>query len=167
MKGKRDGGVTMAIAAATRGFGYVAFESRELILDWGRTEIREKDRSVWLVRARALMRTLRPSVLVVEDVRDKSCKRSEEAGTFINRLGRAAKHEGIGVVRVSRLEVLTAFTRMGAHNKDDIAAAIAKLMPELAPRLPRRRRIWENERYSMAIFEAAALALTYFARNGV
>jgi hypothetical protein len=28
--------------------------------------------------------------------------------------------------------------------------------------LPRKRRIWESEHHSMAIFEAAALALVYY-----
>lgn len=36
------------------------------------------------------------------------------------------------------------------------------MIPELVPVLPKRRHIWEAERYGMAIFEAAALAITYF-----
>ena len=52
--------------------------------------------------------------------------------------------------------------RMGAKSKDDIAEMVAKRVPELEMRLPPRRRLWESEHFSMGVFEAAALALTYF-----
>ena len=70
------------------------------------------------------------------------------------------------VVRCSRHDILDVFGRLGARSKDDVAAAVARMVPELAPSLPCRRRIWESEHYAMAIFEAAALALTHFARCG-
>jgi hypothetical protein len=44
-----------------------------------------------------------------------------------------------------------------------IAVAIAGQLPALRPWLPPKRRIWESEHYCMAIFEAAALAMTHFA----
>jgi hypothetical protein len=47
-------------------------------------------------------------------------------------------------------------------SKDAIAAAIAEELPALRPWLPRKRRIWESEHHSMAIFEAAALALAHY-----
>jgi hypothetical protein len=84
---------------------------------------------------------------------------------LIDKIAVLAKERRITVVRCSRDEVLSVFGRMGAKSKDDIAAVVARLVPELGPRLPHRRRIWESEHHSMAIFEAAALALTHFARR--
>lgn len=162
MKGQREGGTIMAIASAYRGLGYVAFEQAGVIFDWGRLEVREKARSVWLLKARELLQLLQPSVLVLEDVHHKSCKRSTRTRELIRALGGAAKGGRIAVVWVPRAEMLGMFKRMGAGNKDDIAAVVAKAVPELAPRLPPRRRIWEGEHFAMGIFEAAALALTHF-----
>src|SRR5207247_6630146 len=84
---------------------------------------------------------------------------------LVDKLGDLAKEQGIVIVRCSRDEVLKVFGQMGANSKDDIAAVIARIVPELAPRVPPRRRIWESEHHSMGIFEAAALALTQFART--
>ena len=46
--------------------------------------------------------------------------------------------------------------------KQEIAIAIAERFPELAPRLPRSRKPWMSEDYRMSIFDAVALALTFF-----
>jgi len=51
---------------------------------------------------------------------------------------------------------------LGAPNKQEIAGAIAKRFPELAPRLPRFRKPWMSEDYRMSIFDAVGLAITFF-----
>jgi len=61
---------------------------------------------------------------------------------------------------VSRVKKVFAVFR--ANTKHEIAHAVAQQLPELAPRLPRFRKPWMSEDYRMAIFDAAALALTYF-----
>ena len=118
-----------------------------------------------LLKARVLMHMLQPSVLVVEDVHHASSRRGKRVKLLTEKMAELAESKGVTIVRYSRSEMLTVFDRMGAHSKDDIAAAVVKLVPELEPRLPPRRRIWESEHYAMAIFEAAALALTHFARS--
>jgi hypothetical protein len=49
-------------------------------------------------------------------------------------------------------------------NKYEIACAVAERLPELAPRLAPKRRIWQSEDYRMSIFDAAALGVAYFSR---
>ena len=61
----------------------------------------------------------------------------------------------------SRQHIRLAFGACG-KSKDTIARAIADTLPALKPWLPPKRRIWESEHHSMAIFEAAALALTHY-----
>ena len=165
MRKNSDNGVTLSIAANTRGFGYVVFEHPDLIMDWGVKDVRKNKLRDSLLKARVLMHMLQPAVLVVEDVHHVSCRRSKRVRVLISKVAELGKRRGLEVVRVSREEMLRTFARAHAHNKDDIAAVVAKLVPELAPRLPPRRRIWESEHYSMAIFEAAALAVTHFARR--
>lgn len=154
--------VTLAIAPSSRGFGYVAFANADLVMDWGVKDVRKDKLRNCLLKARTLMHLLQPAVLVIENVRHTNSRRSKRVRVLIQKLAELGRRQGVTVVRRSRTEVLTMFGRMDARNKDDIAAAVVKLIPELAPRLPPRRRIWESEHYSMAIFEAASLALTFF-----
>ena len=46
--------------------------------------------------------------------------------------------------------------------KREIAEAIVREFPELEPRLPPVRKIWMSEDVRMSIFDAAALAITFF-----
>ncbi len=55
-----------------------------------------------------------------------------------------------------------AFAYVRARNKDHIARALASRFSALAVWLPRARGRWRPEAYRMAIFDAAALAITYF-----
>ena len=48
------------------------------------------------------------------------------------------------------------------QNKYEIAIAIAKRFPELAPRLPRLRKPWMSEDDRMSIFDAIGLAAAFF-----
>lgn len=157
--------VTLAIAPSTYGFGYVVFERADLVLDWGVKDVRPNRVRDCVLKARTLMHMLHPSVLVVEDVHHVSCRRWPEAKKFIDALVALGKERGLKVVRVPRAELEERFARARAFKKHDVAVVVAKLLPELAQRLPARRRMWESEHYGMAIFEAAALALTHFARG--
>lgn len=162
---KQDNMVTLAIVPSSRGFGYIVFENPDLPMDWGVKQVRLNKMRHSLLKARVLMHILQPSVLVVEDVHHASSRRSKRVKVLIDKLAQLAEDRGVAVVRHSRCEMLTVFERKGARTKDDIAAVVAKMVPELAPRLPPRRRIWESEHHSMAVFEAAAFALTHFARS--
>jgi hypothetical protein len=59
----------------------------------------------------------------------------------------------IRVRRFSRVKVKQALSECAATTKYDIAVAIAKRFPELAPRLPRFRKPWMSEDYRMSIFD--------------
>jgi glucan phosphorylase len=50
-----------------------------------------------------------------------------------------------------------------ARNKYTIASTLAQRFPELAAKLPPKRKIWLCEDYRMSIFDAAALGVAYFA----
>jgi len=51
-----------------------------------------------------------------------------------------------------------------AATKQAIATRIAQHFPELAWNLPQTRKAWMNESYSMTIFDAVSLGLTYLSR---
>jgi hypothetical protein len=159
MRSRHDVPRTLAIAPTSRGLGYIVFERGRVPVDWGVKDARKKKTRTCLRKAGELMQSARPSLLVLEDTRDAGARRSKRIEGLIGQIATLGEQRGVRVVRCSRRRVLMAFD--GAGNKDDVAAAVAELVPELEPRLPPRRRLWESEHYSMAIFEAAALALAH------
>jgi hypothetical protein len=68
----------------------------------------------------------------------------------------------IKVTRLARSAAKQAFGGARGLTKHEIATAIARLFPELAPRLPPLRKPWMPEDYRMAIFDSVALALSFF-----
>jgi len=62
----------------------------------------------------------------------------------------------------SRGRVQDFFESYGAKTRYEIAAVIASQVTALERFLPPRRRQWEIENPKMSIFNAAALAMTYF-----
>ena len=89
-----------------------------------------------------------PEVLVIENAKHPSSRRSKRVRVLLDKLADQAQRQGVAVKRYSREEVLTAFGRVGAVTKDDIALAVTRLVPELTPRLPKRRRIpWRSRSF--------------------
>lgn len=158
-----DSGITMAIVPISRGFAYAVFENPDLIMDFGATCVRKNKLRDCLLKAGVLMHMLQPSVLVLEDTQHESSRRRQRVMVLMDKMAELAESKGVTVVRYSRHDMQSVFRRMGVHKKYDIARAVTKLVPELAPRLPPRRGHGDSEHHSMAVFDAAALALTYFA----
>jgi len=65
---------------------------------------------------------------------------------------------------ISRGDVNRAFVGFES-NKYEVASALARQFPDLASRLPPKRKIWQSEDYRMGIFDAAALGAAYFVRR--
>jgi hypothetical protein len=158
--------LVLAIAPTTRGFGYVVFDSLRSPVDWGVKEVRLNKNRQALKRAAELFETFRPTSVVIEDWEAEGSRRGRRICALLEAITEKARQEGIVVQRYPRTIIGDTFKAYGAGNKDDIAAVIAEKVPELSQELPRRRKIWESEHYTMAIFEAAALAMTYYAQGG-
>jgi len=53
-----------------------------------------------------------------------------------------------------------------ASNKHQIATAIAERFPDLLSVLPPQRKSWQSEDYRMSVFDAAAIGIAFFTREG-
>lgn len=155
--------VTLALAPTSRGLGFIAFAGETRPLDWGVKEARGDKNARALVHAGALMARFAPAVLVLEDARAQGSRRAPRIRRLIDRIGLRALARGVALARYPKRVVRARFAGFGSGSKDDRAAAVAAMIPELAPRLPKKRRLWDAEHPAMGMFEAAALALTHFA----
>jgi hypothetical protein len=62
--------------------------------------------------------------------------------------------------------IRTVFASVGASTRYEIAQVISQHIDVFSHRMPRKRKPWESEDARQSIFDAAALAMTYFAVTG-
>ncbi|HEX8167166.1 MAG TPA: hypothetical protein VF601_15460 [Beijerinckiaceae bacterium] len=153
----------LAIAPVSRGFGFAVMESIRIPIDWGVKEVRHEKNALCLARAVKLLEGYAPAVLVLDDWADRHSRRTFRVRSLLRLIAAEAEGRGVKVIRFTHPDVRRVFATFAARTKDQIAGAVARMIPELIPTLPKPRRIWEGEHYAMAIFEAAALGITYFA----
>lgn len=149
---------TLAIDPTTSGFGFVVLEGSERLVDWGLGRLERPDNLLYQKRIEKLLDRVHPQILVLEDMRDS--RRGDRAITWGEIAAKSATKRGIKVENVSRAGVSRHFASSG-KTRFEVAVAISRFFPELAPSLPKKRRIWESEDRRMAIFTAASFALTF------
>jgi hypothetical protein len=156
----------LAIDPTTKGFAYAVFEGPDLLLDWGSTQVRlERKNALCLKRVEELLRRYAPDVVVLEAYDGKGSHRRRRVRSLIRSIRGLATRKGFRSRAFSRPEIRRTFGALGRATKHPIASEIARRFPELAPRLPQARKFYESEDERMSIFDAASLALTYFAAH--
>jgi len=155
--------LVLAIYLTRRGLAFVLFEGSFSPLDWGsrRRDGSEKN-SYCLKAARTLFHRYRPDVVVLQDTSWTGTVRSRRIMNLNVAIFEAAEQQGLPVCAFSRDQVRTAFRHLPSPTKDAIAEAIAKHISAFQPYLPPQRKRWQDEDARMGIFDAAALALTFF-----
>jgi hypothetical protein len=150
----------LAIDPISRGFGFAVLEGPTALVDWG---IRHgaNDPRAFLRRVRALIALYRPDVIVVEDCRDHGSRRRQRVRKVLQNLARLASAETEFCV-ISASVVRRIFGAGAVVTKHAVATAVAEHFPELAFRLPPKRKAWMTEDARMSIFGAVAFALTYY-----
>ena len=152
-----------AIYLNSRGFGFALFEGPNAPLDWGTVEIRGKEkREKLLARVDAVFARYRPDVVVLQGMSERGTRRPYRIRRLNETITERAEGHGFPVRLFSRNDVRRCFAYLETVSKDAIAAAIAKRVPALGRFLPPPRKLWKSEDARMGIFDAAALALTFF-----
>jgi hypothetical protein len=160
MKGQQYA-LVLAFYPHARGFAYVLFEGPRSPVDWGMSDLpsREKPRGC-LARLRLLLDRYTPDILVIREMRDhKGGKQKAKLSELMLEL---AESRDLPAVAISREHVKAAFGHLGSATRYAIAETIGQHLPIIAPYLPPARKIWNGEDRRMGLFDAAALALTFF-----
>jgi|SRR5215470_86755 len=152
----------LAIDPSTRGFGFAVLEGPSRLIDWGVKETKTEKKKRSLTFIEALIEQYQPKVVIVEDYAAKGSRRCSRVRELIDDISKLAVKRKIKVRRFSRLKVMQVFSESGASTKYEIAIAMAKRFPELAPRLPRLRKPWMSEDYRMSIFDSVGLGYVFF-----
>ena len=154
-------GRILAIDPTPRGFGFIVLEGPATLVEWGVKATRTDKQARTLDKVDGLIRQYQPEIIVLEDYAGKGSRRCHRIEDLIKSARRLADEKHIRDRVVAPERVKKVFRAFGALTKHQIARVIAKQLPELIPWLPRYRKPWMSEDYRMAIFDAAALAITY------
>lgn len=152
----------LAMDPSTRGFGFAVLEGPARLIDWGVKEARDNKHEKCLRLIEELIERYGPDVIVVEDYSAKGSRRCLRVQKLIKAILELALAKGISSRSFSHSKVRKAFYSFEAFTKHQIAITITQLFPELELRLPPFRKPWMSEDYRMSIFDAVALALTFF-----
>lgn len=158
-----QGSTVLALYPTSRGFGFALFQGERLLIDWGAKDIRWKDKNFLAMHAvRKLIERYAPNVIVIEDTTPKHSRRHERIRILHKLITEHAKSKQINVRRFTQGSIHEHF---GVNTKYAVAEAVAHEMPMLASRLPPKRKAWMSEDARQSLFDAVALAITYYAHR--
>jgi RNase H-fold protein (predicted Holliday junction resolvase) len=152
----------LAIDPTTKGFGYAILDLPLRLVAWGMAHIEGEKRSGAIFRFEALLDQFRPDAVVLEDTTAKGSRRYPRVRELLGTLGKIARERGIPVHTVSRLAVIACFSSKDEQaTKHSIATTLAVAYPELAEKVPKKRKTWQSEDEHIAVFDALSLAVTF------
>ena len=155
----------LAIDLRHRRCGYAVFEGHRLLRDSGVRVYRavgEAEASMASKRFTVLLRSFSPSIIVVKRERWNRAEVSMHIRSLIEVMNRVAAAHSVAIVLIADEDVRETFRNLGCETRDEIAVALARIFPEVAWRLPPKRRAWQAEHPRMTIFDAIALGLAYW-----
>lgn len=151
-----------SIDPTSRGFAFAIMEGPQDLVDWGVAESRIATRRRGERKLREIFAHYKPEVLVLEKPTGHGTRRSRHALKLMEVASNLAKARGMTVESYPQADVRDVFARFRARTKHEIAVTIAKWLPELEPKLPRKRKPWMTEDDRMNVFDAVAVCIAYY-----
>lgn len=155
----------LALAPTARGVGFAVLEPSGKLADWGVKSATGDKNAISLEKIRGLIAQYNPESVAVQNFASNPfrSKRVRTLGVEISKLTESFK---IPLRAVSINEMREHFFGGGVVSKQRLAQHLAQLFPdEIADIIPRKRQPWMPEAYSMAIFDAVAIALLVTAQR--
>lgn len=152
----------LGISPNSLGMGYAALDGPTEILETGITRARLFGSLTCIRRLRALLTFYQPDLIAVESSRGKGLVKGSVAARILRAVTEEAKRHSIPIIVYSRDDVRAVFSQYQAHTRYQIGKRITEWLPELTPKLPRRREWWDKRDEELAIFDAVAIALTHY-----
>lgn len=151
----------LAIEVRGRAFGFAFVDGPEALLDCGVKAFRGGVNAVRVppgAKIANLLGEYVPEVILI-----RVAKRAE-GKPVAREVSKAITRYGSAEVRPTTLETVRRFFAPAgrARNKHERAVIVAQQFPEIAWRLPPKRKPWQREDQREVLFDAVALALTYF-----
>lgn len=147
-----------ALHCSAKGFGFVVFEG-EATYDWGTVTARGDKNAITLRKLVRLLDRFSPEALVLEE--PSGAGRSDRIVELHAAIETLSRSRNIDLYQYLPSDIQRRFSRVGARTRQEVAEAVVQELDVLSPRLPHPRKPWQSEARRMAIFSAAAVALTH------
>jgi hypothetical protein len=154
----------LALDVRPRKFGYAAFETPMRLLDSGLSRFKSTHEAA--TRLDTLLMVFHPTVVVLRKIANHSPRNRLQTRSIVRVASRQVRRRSVRPIFLSERKIRNHFRNDGQVTKHTIATFIAATFPELACKLPPRRRAWDAEDRRMPIFDAVALGLVYEASLG-
>ena len=157
----------LALDLRPKSFGYVAFEGPRDLLDWGVRSFRRGRNAVRVPAEKKLAQLLddlAPEIVVLKQLDGRKSKGTAKPCRILSATLEQARLRRIPIRYIPRVLIQDAFEVRNRGSKHEVATLVSNHFPELAFRLPPKRKCWQSEDYRMSIFDATALGVAYLNR---
>jgi hypothetical protein len=131
------------------------------LVDWGTRRFYADQRNKPALAD--LLRLFHPSVLVLRELPADSKRNTPHRARLVSKIATEARVAKTPIRWVSEQSLAQFFQKSGVVTKQQIAANMAELFPDIAWKLPPPRKPWQPEHWQMPLFDAIALGFGYFA----
>lgn len=156
-------GLVLAIHPTAKGFAWVLFENPQTPVAWSIVHAGAGREQRVVSRFKRLLERYEPGILVLESFEEGITRRSPRIRRLCEEMLHIARAHNMDAKVFSRDVVQSVFSETGAVTRVQIAQVIADRVDAFSHRLPQRRRAWQSDDPRQSLFDAAALALTYYA----
>jgi Holliday junction resolvasome RuvABC endonuclease subunit len=154
----------LSIYPTSRGYAFALFESPLSPYDWGVKDIpRQSANELLIDEIEYLIERYQPEILVIEDFEQEGFARHKRIQALYFSIRAMSERLGVSVITINKEQVLNAFKGFNAVTKHQIAQVIAREIEAFSHLLPKPRAAWMSESRRQGLFDAAALALSYYA----
>lgn len=165
MKGQNPKRV-LAIHATTCGFAYCLFNGPGQLYDWGIKHVGRGDKNTEsLLAIEHFITRFDPYAIAIEDVTEPGSKRVSRVRTLYREIEKLADRASVETYAYPWQIVFSVFKEGQPKTRHDLAQMVAVILPSFARRLPPKRKIWLPQDPRQALFDAAALGITFYAVN--
>lgn len=156
--------VVMALFLHSRGFSIAILEDALTVVNAYNVVLHSYpicNRTI-LKKVKEKMKFYLPEVVILEDAEGFGSRKGKRVVKMISKIEKYAKSQKLKVRKYSRNDIRFVFNAFNAHSKYEIAKIITENIKHLPVSLPEKRKSHMPEHYSMNIFDAIALAITYY-----
>jgi hypothetical protein len=152
----------LALELRHRRIGFAVLEGPGRLLDTGVKRYQYSGHVLAILRP--IVTIFEPSALALRQANHRTLEHRKSASATVHLVRTECNRQSVGFNRISTHDVRHAFGDSGT-SKEEIAAEVARIFPELQWQLPptRHKRSWISEGWNMPLFDAVATGLTYFA----
>ena len=163
MKGQNPKRV-LALHATMRGFTFALFNGPGQLYDWGIKHVARGEKNTQsLAAVERLITRFDPHAIVFEDVSEPGSKRVGRVRRLYREIEKLGDRANVEMLCYPWQAVFEVFREYQPKTRHDLAVVVARMIPAIARRLPPKRKIWLPQDPRQALFDAAALGMTYYA----